>query len=80
VLGGAVQTRFETNSEFKCFKQISNYFKLWSIRKLLFRSWKMEIKYDFEGLKEMNNFLHRHFLRFGIKIQGILYELKSRNI
>jgi hypothetical protein len=40
----------------------------------------MEIKYDFEGLKEMNNFLHRHFLGFGIKIQGIRYELKSRNI
>jgi hypothetical protein len=35
VPGGAVQTGFETNSKFKCFKQISNFFKLWSIRNVL---------------------------------------------
>jgi hypothetical protein len=33
---------------------------------------KFEVKYDFEGLEEMNNFLYRNFLRFGIKIQGII--------
>jgi hypothetical protein len=55
--GGTVRTGFETNSEFKCFKQISNYFKLWSIRKVLSRTRKIEIKYDFEDLREMNNSL-----------------------
>jgi hypothetical protein len=33
---------------------------------------KIEIKYSFEDLEEMNNFFHRNFHRFGIKIQGIL--------
>jgi hypothetical protein len=36
---------------------------------------KIEIKYGFEGLEEMNNFLHIYPLRFGmdfeIKIQRI---------
>jgi hypothetical protein len=40
VPGGAVQTGFERNSKFKCFKQISNFFKLWSIRKVLFLAQK----------------------------------------
>jgi hypothetical protein len=35
VPGGAVQPRFETKSEFNCFKQISNCYNLWSIRKVL---------------------------------------------
>jgi hypothetical protein len=62
-------TGFETNSEFKCFKQISNYLKLWSIRKVLSRAWKIEIKYDFGDLGEINNFLYRNFLRFRMDLQ-----------
>jgi hypothetical protein len=34
-----------------------------------------EIKYVFEGLEEMNNFLHRHLLRFKTDL-----ELKFREI
>jgi hypothetical protein len=33
---------------------------------------KFERKYGFEDLKMMNNFLHKNFFRFGMKIQGIL--------
>jgi hypothetical protein len=42
VLGGAVQTRFETKSRFNWFKTFSNCFKLWSIRKILFHAQKIE--------------------------------------
>jgi hypothetical protein len=69
VPGGAVQIGFETNSEFKCFKQILNCFKLWSIRKVLSRSQKIEVKYGFEDLREVNNFLYRNFLRFRMDLE-----------
>jgi hypothetical protein len=36
---------------------------------------KIEIKYSFEGLEEMNNFLHGHFLIFGMGL-----ELKFREV
>jgi hypothetical protein len=34
------------------------------IRKVLSLAQKIEIKYGFEGLEEMNNLLYRQFLRF----------------
>jgi hypothetical protein len=30
---------------------------------------KIEIKYDFEDLEEMNNVLHRNFLRFEMDLE-----------
>jgi hypothetical protein len=30
---------------------------------------KIEIKYSFEGLEEMNNFLHTHFFRLGMDLE-----------
>jgi hypothetical protein len=38
---------------------------------------KIEIKYGFEDLKEMNNILHRYFLRFGMDLELKLRELSS---
>jgi hypothetical protein len=34
-----------------------------------FNDWKNEIKYGFENLKEMNNFLHRNFSRFVMDLE-----------
>jgi hypothetical protein len=36
---------------------------------------KIQIKYSFEDLKEINNFLHRNFLRFRMDL-----ELKFRKV
>jgi hypothetical protein len=36
---------------------------------------KFEVKYGFEDLEEMNNFLHRNFHRFGMDL-----ELKFREL
>jgi hypothetical protein len=41
----------------------SNNFKLDSIQKGLSKLKKIEIKYDFEGFEDRNNFLHRNFFR-----------------
>jgi hypothetical protein len=30
---------------------------------------KIEIKYGFEDIEEINNFLHRNFLRFGMDLE-----------
>jgi hypothetical protein len=40
-----------------------------------FHAQKIKIKYGFEVLEEINNFLHRHFLRFGMDL-----ELKFREV
>jgi hypothetical protein len=75
VPGGAVQTRFETKSECKWFKQfqtVSIFSRLGKYSPLLR---KIQIKYGFEALKEGNNFLYRNFLRFGMD-----WEYKFREI
>jgi hypothetical protein len=64
--GGAVQTGFETNSEFKYFKQISNFGRL---ERYFPELRKTEIKYGFEDLGEMNNFLYRNFLGFRMDLE-----------
>jgi hypothetical protein len=35
---------------------------------------KMEVKYGFECLEEMNNFIHRHFLRFRMDLELKFWE------
>jgi hypothetical protein len=34
-----------------------------------FDAQKIEVKYNFEGLKEMNNFLHINFFRFRMDLE-----------
>jgi hypothetical protein len=37
---------------------------------------KFEIKYDFEGFEERNNFIHRNFFRFGTDFELKFWEVK----
>jgi hypothetical protein len=67
-LGGAVQTEFERKSEFKCFKQFKTVSKFGGLEKHFPGLRKIEIKYSFEDLEEMNNFLYRNFLRFAMDL------------
>jgi hypothetical protein len=60
----ARSTPLKRKCEFKWFKIISSIFKFWPIRKVLSVFGKIEIKFGFEDLEEMNNFLHRNFPRF----------------
>jgi hypothetical protein len=56
-------------SKFKWFKTNSNNSKLWPIRKVPFLLRKIEIKYGFEALKVVKNFIYRNFFRFGIDLE-----------
>jgi hypothetical protein len=69
VPGGTVQTRFEIKSEFNCFKQFQTVSNFGRLEKYLPRLGKIEIKYSFEDLREMNNFLYRNFLRFRMDLE-----------
>jgi hypothetical protein len=46
-----------------------------AIRKVSCHAYEIEIKYGFEDLKEVNNYLYRNFLRFGMDL-----ELKFREV
>jgi hypothetical protein len=69
VLGGVVQTGFETKSEFNWFKTFSNCFKYGRLEKYFPLLRKIEIKYGFEALEEGNNVLYRIFLRFRMDLE-----------
>jgi hypothetical protein len=46
-------------------------------QKCTFPCSKIEIKYGFEYLEEMNNFLHRNFLRFRMDLELKFMEVSS---
>jgi hypothetical protein len=74
VLGGAVQTGIEIEIRIQTlqtnFQTISNFDRL---EEYFSRLRKIEIKYIFEDLREVNNFLDSNFSRF-----GMICELKFR--
>jgi uncharacterized protein YdhG (YjbR/CyaY superfamily) len=55
------QIKYSNSNEFKRFQIAS---KLDRLKNALPELKKSEIKYNFEGFEEMNNFVHRNFLRF----------------
>jgi hypothetical protein len=69
VPGGAVQTGFETKSEFKWFKQFQTVSTFGLLEKYFPLLRKIEVKYDFEALEEGNNFLYRNLLRFRMDLE-----------
>jgi hypothetical protein len=48
------------------FQIVSNFGR---IEKYFPGLWKIEIKYGFEDLREVNSFLYRRFLRFGMDLE-----------
>jgi hypothetical protein len=68
-VGPAVQTVFQQIQNSKVsnkFQTISNFGRL---ENYFPRLRKIEIKYGFEDLGEMNNFLYRNFLKFGMDLE-----------
>jgi hypothetical protein len=57
------------HSRIQIVQKQSNISKFGPIRKVLFVLGKIEIKYGFEDIEEINNFLHRNFLRFGTDLE-----------
>jgi hypothetical protein len=66
VPGARGQIRFKPFQKFKLFQKQSNFSKYELSKFDLLELQKFGIKYRFEDLKEMNNFLHRIFFRFGM--------------
>jgi hypothetical protein len=64
-LKGFTQIQMDSNM----IQMISNLFKLYLIKTGHSRCQKIEIKYDFEGFEERNNFLHRDFFRFELDFE-----------
>jgi hypothetical protein len=62
-------TPFEINPNSNFSKQIQIFPNFGPIRKVPSFAQKMEIKYGFEDISEMNNFIHRNISRFGMDLE-----------
>jgi hypothetical protein len=56
---------FQNSNGLKTF----NFFQILIDANLSFPAPKIEIKYGFEDIGKMNNFLHRNFFRFGSDLE-----------
>jgi hypothetical protein len=60
---------FETNFEFECFKKFQTVSNFGRLEKYFPRLRKIEIKYGFGYVGEVNNSLYRNFLRFRMDLE-----------
>jgi hypothetical protein len=67
--GGAVQTGFEIQSEFKWFRTFSTVSNFDRLEKYFPLLRKIEVKDGFEALEEGDDFLYRNFLRFRMDLE-----------
>jgi hypothetical protein len=67
--------KFDLKSNSNCFKTDPNHSNFYRLKIDLSELEIFELKYRFEDLKNMNNFLHRSFFRFGMDSKRKIREI-----
>jgi hypothetical protein len=72
----AAALKFDLKSNSNHFKIDPNHSNFDCLKNDLPELEKIELKYDFEGFEEGNNFLHRHVFRFVMETELKIWEVE----